>query len=364
MDLFRRSSYSFDLPDTLIAAFPLEERASARLLVVRKKSRALLHQKISDLPTLLPKGSVMVANNTQVFRARLKGGRIGSPGKLEFFLLKDLGDSVWQGLIRSSASVNPGFRFWVGNGAHQRLEAYVLTRDETDSGTIFTAKFSKDPVVQGLGEVPLPPYILSKRDEQNSIPDPVLELKNYNTVFAKHLGSVAAPTAGRHFTTELISDLMAKGFSWEEITLHVGLGTFKPVMVDDVRDHTLHPELSFISPEVSKKILEAKKKNRPIIAIGTTSTRTLEGRVRGTTPAFLLPPGEEEINLFIHPGVPHAFKLVDGILTNFHLPESTLFMMVASFLEDLPFLHQIYAEAIREAYRFYSYGDAMLILPD
>jgi S-adenosylmethionine:tRNA ribosyltransferase-isomerase len=370
----KRSEYSFDLPESLIAAFPLESRADARLLVVHKNARTIESRFVRELPEILPAKSVLVANNTKVIRARLKGARIlpadsllssatgSAPGKIEFFLLKKLAPALWQGLIRSSAKITPGFCFWVGS-EDARINAEVISREYTNAGTIFTVKLSRDPVDAGMGEVPLPPYIVAKRNGQDSKDD---ELQTYNTVYAKHEGSVAAPTAGRHFTPELIAELRSRGIDWQEITLHVGLGTFKPVMADDIRDHTMHGESSFISDEVASSILQAKSASRPIIAVGTTSTRTLEGRaVRTCSPneALTLEPGEKEINLFIHPGSGHDWKLIDGMLTNFHLPESTLLMMVAAFVGDLEFTKKIYHTAIAEKYRFYSYGDAMLILP-
>ena len=362
IDLLQRSSYSFDLPEALIAAHPLSERTDARLLVVHKKLQTIEHRHIRDLPNILPTRSVLVANNSKVFRARLKGTRVGSNGKVEFFSLKKVDACTWEGLMKSSAKIAPGFQFQVGADANP-IFAEVLARDETTAGTIITARFSRDPVDEGVGQVPLPPYIVAKRIGETETSSES-EIKNYNTVFAKHEGSVAAPTAGRHFTEKLILELKSKGIDWEEITLHVGLGTFKPVTSDDLRQHQMHEEWSDISEVVAKRITHAKSEGRPIISIGTTSTRTLEGRAfRGGQGNVLLPPGSEAIDLFIHPASSHEWKLVDGILTNFHLPESTLFMMIATFLDDLDFLKSVYKTAIEEKYRFYSYGDAMLILP-
>jgi S-adenosylmethionine:tRNA ribosyltransferase-isomerase len=306
-----------------------------------------------------------VANNTKVFRARLHGTRVGSNGRVEFFSLKKVAERTWEGLMKSSAKIAPGFQFQVGPSSDPVL-GKVIARNDTSAGAIITAEFSRDPIEAGIGEVPLPPYIVAKRaHEQSKIETEASdEIKNYNTVYAKHLGSVAAPTAGRHFTTDLISELKAKGMDWEEITLHVGLGTFKPVTSDDVRQHQMHEEWSEVSPEVAERIAHAKREGRRIISVGTTSTRTLEGRAtRDKSGSIHLASGPKPIDLFIHPGSAHDWKIVDGILTNFHLPESTLLMMIATFVGDLDFLKSIYQQAIAEKYRFYSYGDAMLILP-
>jgi S-adenosylmethionine:tRNA ribosyltransferase-isomerase len=365
MDLFQRSNYSFDLPESLIAAHPLDERTDAKMLVVYRGAKTIEHFHVRDLPKVLPARCVLVANNTKVFRARLQGTRVGSNGRIEFFALKKVGERSWEGLMKSSATIAPGFQFQVGPSSDS-IMARVIARNDTSAGAIITAEFSRDPIEAGIGQVPLPPYIVAKRaQEESEIKTEARdEIKNYNTVYAKHVGSVAAPTAGRHFTNELISELKAKGMDWEEITLHVGLGTFKPVTSDDVRQHQMHEEWSEISDEVATHIERAKSEGRKIISIGTTSTRTLEGRaMREPSGPIRLSSGAKPIDLFIHPGSAHDWKLVDGILTNFHLPESTLFMMIATFLGDLDFLKSIYQEAIAEKYRFYSYGDAMLILP-
>ncbi len=354
MDLFKASSYSFHLPEELIAAEPLANRSDARLLVVRKKSKTIEHRWVRDLPEILNSNYVMVANNTKVFKARLLGLREGTGGKVEFFILKQLKPLVWQGLMRAGAKVTPGFKVeFEENG--KKIRAEVLEINETPAGTLYTAQFSDDPIQAGFGEVPLPPYIQAKKPKLDSD-----ELEKYNTVFAKASGSVAAPTAGRHFTPELIARLKEKGVSWEEITLHVGLGTFKPVTAKDVRDHLMHEEWSEVLPEVAERLNAARQIGKKILSIGTTSTRTLEGRGLGDQ----IEAGEKPIDLFIHPGSEHQWKFVDAILTNFHLPESTLLMMIASFLGSLPWLLEIYEIAIKEKYRFYSYGDAMLILPE
>lgn len=357
MNLHQTKSYHFKLPEELIAAYPLSERSASKLLVVHKSSGRVEHRHLYELPQILKPGTLIIANNTAVFPARLKGTRTGSLGKVEFFLLKKIETSLWQGLMKAAARVQPGFKFQIEKDG-KIITAEVVERNQTTAGVFLTARFSEDPVDAGFGEVPLPPYIVAKRGEANAS-----ELANYNTVFAKELGSVAAPTAGRHFTRELIAELVACGMSWAEITLHVGLGTFKPVTTEDLRDHQMHEETSFISAEVAKLILDAKKDHRPVLSVGTTSTRTLEGRAQYSEQGLRLTPGETDIDLFIHPESKHDWKIVDALLTNFHLPESTLLMMVASFLGSLPRLIEIYEEAVAKKYRFYSYGDAMLILP-
>ena len=357
MDLFKTSSYSFLLPEELIATEPLAARAASRLLVVRKESRTFEHLMIKDLPNLLSSNYSIVANNTQVFKARLLGNRLGTGGKVEFFLLKNLGENLWQGLMKTGARVYSGFQFEVQGKNGESTVGEVLTREESTAGAIYTAKFSKDPLDCGVGEVPLPPYIMAKRD---ALADD--ELEKYNTAYASRIGSVAAPTAGRHFTPELIERLKQKGIDWTEITLHVGMGTFKPVGVPDIRNHEMHAEWTELSVEVANRLNLAKESGKRILSIGTTTTRTLEGRAIQTPKGFRLEAGDRDVNLFIHPANYGHFRFVDSILTNFHLPESTLFMMMAAFLGDLAFLHEIYQAAIKEKYRFYSYGDAMLIL--
>lgn len=360
---FQTRDYFFDLPSELIAAVPLEQRDSSRLLVVDRAKGTITHRMIRDLPQILDSTYSIVANNTKVIRARLLGERVGTGGKVEFFLLrKVLTDEAslarWQGLMKTGAKVNPGFEFFV-NGPAGKVFGKVIAREDTNSGAIFTAEFSSDPVVSQLGEVPLPPYIQAKLEGQNLDLSSEKVLQEYNTLFASEEGSVAAPTAGRHFTPELIQEMKAKGIDWNELTLHVGIGTFKPVTVSDLREHLMHAEATTISSEVAQKLNQAKRKHRKILSIGTTSTRALEGFCDFQC---FLESGTRDINIFIYPGSGHHWNFVDAMLTNFHLPESTLLMMVASFIGSRERTMEIYQEAIKEKYRFYSYGDAMLIL--
>lgn len=360
---FQTRDYFFDLPNELIAAVPLEQRDTSRLMVVHRAKGIIEHRSIQDLPEILDSSYSIVANNTKVIRARLLGERVGTGGKVEFFLLRKLPShegslSRWQGLMKTGAKVNPGFEFFV-NGAQGKVLGKVIAREDTNSGAIFTAEFSSDPVVAQLGEVPLPPYIQAKLEGQNVDLSSEKVLREYNTLFASEEGSVAAPTAGRHFTPELIRALSAKGIDWNELTLHVGIGTFKPVTVSDLREHLMHAEATTISPAVAQKLNQAKREHRKILSIGTTSTRALEGFCDAQG---VLESGTKDINIFIYPGSEQKWKFVDAMLTNFHLPESTLLMMVASFIGSRERAMEIYQEAIREKYRFYSYGDAMLIL--
>jgi S-adenosylmethionine:tRNA ribosyltransferase-isomerase len=380
---FLKSSYSFHLPEALIAAEPLAQRDEARLMVVHRSTRAVEHRRVSDLPEYFNAGDAIVVNNTRVFRARLLGERVGTGGKVEFFLLKPLdGDSahacIWQGLMKTGAKISAGFQFKIlGSQVFGDLQGEVLAREETTSGALFTARFNHPPLQADVGEVPLPPYIVAKRAaKEQKVEGSVdqnfqqLELRTYNTIFAEKDGSVAAPTAGRHFTQALIDKLKSKGISWNEITLHVGLGTFKPVMTDDIREHLMHAEPATISEATAKIITHTKQQGHRILTVGTTTTRALEGSVSETGQVM---PGTRDVNLFIHPGSEHLWRISSAILTNFHLPESTLLMMIASFLEQgstqpsqpgdgIAWLLELYQEAIRQQYRFYSYGDAMLIL--
>lgn len=357
---FSTKDYFFELPSRLIAAQPIAQRDEARLLVVDRARGSVEHRQVKDLPDLLgggySGGYSIVANNTKVFRARLIGERVGTGGRVEFFILKRVGTLQCQGLMKAGAKIAPGFEFRVGE-----ITGRVLARDETNAGAIFTAEFSADPVAAGVGEVPLPPYIQELVTDRSS----ERVLTEYNTLFAREDGSVASPTAGRHFTPELIARLRLGGADWNEITLHVGLGTFKPVAVADLREHQMHAEAATISESVARGLNSARAAGRRILAVGTTSTRTLEGfcsPAGSSGGGVKLESGTRDLDLFIYPGSPHQWRFVDAMMTNFHLPESTLLMMVSSFIGSRDRTLEIYREAIREGYRFYSYGDAMLIL--
>ena len=356
---FLTRDYYFDLPSELIAAEPLVQRDESRLLVVNRSQGKIEHRQIKDLPKILDSTYTMVANNTKVIRARLLGERVGTGGKVEFFLLKKNPTPTgslpqWQGLMKTGSKIIPGFEFVVN-----KIHGKVLARKDTNAGAIFTAEFSLDPVMAQIGEVPLPPYIQAKLEGTSTDLTSEKVLAEYNTLFASEEGSVAAPTAGRHFTPELLSKFEVQGIAWREITLHVGLGTFKPVTVEDLRTHQMHAEEATISAKVAQELNTAKKSHQKILSIGTTTTRTLEGFCNQDG---VLESGTRDLDIFIYPGSGHQWKFVDAMLTNFHLPESTLLMMVASFIGSRERTLEIYREAIKEKYRFYSYGDAMLIL--
>ncbi len=362
MDIFDTSSYNFDLPDSLIADTPLKSRDQSRLLVVNRLSRTIEHRNVFELPEILSPDFVVVANNTRVFKARLLGEREGTGGKVEFFLLSQKGVLEWKGMMKAGAKVTPGFSFRIPTPSGVSIRGEVVSREESPGGALFHARFSHDPVLLDAGEVPLPPYIVQQREARGRSTGETDELSLYNTVFSKESGSVAAPTAGRHFTLELIESMKKRGIPWEEITLHVGIGTFKPVNAADVRHHTMHEEATGLSDGVAARLNAYKTEGRKILAVGTTTARTLEGRALLSANPMVLEPGRKEVNLYIHPGSGHEWKWVDALMTNFHLPGSTLLMMIASKIGDLGFTLEIYRKAIEEKYRFYSYGDAMIIL--
>ncbi len=350
---WRKESYRFDLPEELIAQTPVTPRDTSRLLVVDRKTKAIRHHRFSELLDVVgsPR-AVFVANNTRVIRARRIGHRVAPEsggGRVEFFWLS--GDprdgKLTYGFIKSSARVLPGFQF--------ECDGNLATVTSVEPGTppIFEVRWYTPLDLELGGLVPLPPYI---RDSLDQSEQPRIE-REYNTSFAKEAGSVAAPTAGRHFTPELLDQLKLR-HTWEEITLHVGAGTFQPMKVDAVTEHTMHSEWAIIGPSTAARIQAAKENRERVIAVGTTSVRTLEGFY---DPIHGVVSRAGEIDLFIYPNA-HTFKVVDAMITNFHLPESTLLMLVAAFLGDRSFLFEIYREAISQRYRFFSYGDAMLIL--
>lgn len=359
-DLNTLGAYDFELPERLIAQKPVEPRDTSRLLVVDRKTGRWEHRIFRDLPEYLNSGDALIANNTQVFKARLATRRVlpEAPGALtaslggavEVFLLERLSDSpnIWRAMTRASARVKPGFQVITSSDAGLRALRGEVIEIEPELGTV-QIRWDHDPIAAGLGELPLPPYIERAADTKDE--------STYQTVYAREQGSVAAPTAGLHFTPELISTLKAKGIVWEEVTLHVGLGTFRPVKVDQLSEHTMHEEWLRISPEVAKRLNQtrAQKKGR-WIAVGTTSVRTLESQM---TPEGLAS-GEARTRIFIRPG-DHEFKAVDALITNFHLPKSTLLMLVSAFA-GRELIQAAYSEAVKKEYRFFSYGDAMLIL--
>lgn len=353
---FLLSSYSYDLPESLIAQKPVYPRDQSRLLVVHRKQGRWEHRQFKDLPEYLTPEDLMILNNTRVIKARLNGKRRGGGGgKVEFVLLEECSQHfgqpyVWEGLFRASGRSLPGFEFEVTTPDGKGLVGRVLRgASESPVGTVIVA-FNRDPIVSGAGELPLPHYMNRQAVKTDD--------ESYQTVYSKELGSAAAPTAGLHFTQEILDQIKSKGVRTEEVTLHVGLGTFRPVKVQDVREHQMHDERYLISNSVANAVTQWKHEGRRIFAVGTTSVRTLESA--WDIEKKVLRPGEHRTSIFIYPGS-HRFRVVDRLLTNFHLPGSTLLMLVCAFAErDL--ILAAYQDAVKEKYRFFSYGDAMLVL--
>ena len=339
----KKSDFYFDLPQELIAQDPLEDRSSSRLLVLDKNTGEISHHIFRDIIDYLHPGDCLVLNNTKVIPARLLGEREGTGGHVEVLLLKRKEADVWETLVKPGRKCKPGQRLTFGDGL---LKAEVLETVEEGNRLIrFEYEGIFEEVLDKLGEMPLPPYITHKLKDKN----------RYQTVYAKHEGSAAAPTAGLHFTEELLDVIQKKGVRIARVTLHVGLGTFRPVKVEDVNDHHMHSEFYMIGQEAADIINDTKRRGGRVISVGTTSTRTLEsvadeqGFVRETS-------GWTEI--FIYPG--YRFKCIDALITNFHLPESTLLMLVSA-LAGKEFILNAYGTAVKEGYRFFSFGDAMFI---
>ena len=338
----KTKDFWYDLPDELVAQTPLEKRDSSRLMLLDKHTGAIDHRVFSQLPDLLRTGDCLVMNDSRVIPARLFGNR-DTGGAVEVLLLNDRGDGVWECLTRPGRKTPIGTRLHFGG---DELTATVVGL-ESDGNKLL--QFHTDEifleVLERLGHVPLPPYIKAE----------LKDAERYQTVYAKEPGSAAAPTAGLHFTRELLDQLSAAGIELERITLHVGLGTFRPVKEEDLTKHEMHAEYCAISNPVAERINAAKREGRRIIAVGTTSCRTLEavsdenGYVR---------PFQGQVNIHIYPG--YRFKCIDGLITNFHLPESTLIMLVSA-LAGREAVLRAYDVAVSERYRFFSFGDAMLI---
>ena len=348
----KTSDYDFKLPEELIAQYPAEPRDHSRLMVIDRKRGTIAHHYFYELPTLLgAKPQHFVVNESRVIPARLNGTRIlpdGSQGgKVEFFLLESEQPRRWKGLLRASKRADAGFHFFVKTRNQARIEARIVSVDRTEG--IYTAEFEQDPLTDGGGgELPLPPYIRGGVAEAQ-------DEERYQTQYAKMAGSVAAPTAGLHFTKALITELKERGHLWSTVGLHVGIGTFRPVKVEDLNQHRMHEERYWVSHEEALKIQTSHAKKVPILAVGTTSVRTLES---ASDTEGHVHEGEGVADLFIRPG--YHFKMVDRLLTNFHLPKSSLLMLVSAFAEP-ELMREAYCIAIEKRYRFFSYGDAMLI---
>ena len=334
--------FNYYLPEELIAQTPLKDRTSSRLMVVHRNTSSVSHHHFYDIVDMLSSNDVLVLNDTKVLPSRIYGSKVDTSAKIEFLLLKDLGDDKWEILAK------PAKRLHIGTivSFSDTLRAEVI--EKFDEGLchvkfiyngIFLEELSK------VGEMPLPPYIHEKLEDQD----------RYQTVYAKDLGSAAAPTAGLHFTKELLDKLKEKGVTICYVTLHVGLGTFRPVMVDEVLDHKMHSESYKMTSEVAEILNNAKKEGKRIISVGTTSTRTLESiyKKHGKFVECC-----DDTNIFIYPG--YKFEAIDALITNFHLPKSTLVMLVSA-LASKQLIMESYKIAIEEKYRFFSFGDAMFI---
>ena len=344
----KRSDFYYKLPNHLIAQYPTAERDGSRLMVVNRTRREIAHRTFRELPNFLRTGDCLVLNETRVFPARLKGYRPITQGAVEILLLRPNGDS-WEVMAR------PGRRLQIGAEiAFGGSDLIAIVEDVLDSGNRcvrFEGKGSLDDLLKTHGQVPLPPYI--RRGDHTS------DKERYQTVYARVRGSVAAPTAGLHFTPDLLAKIEALGVSLARVLLHVGPGTFQPVKADDVRDHKMDAEFWKIDEDTAETINQCRANGGRVIAVGTTSVRTLESAAVKNGSNWQLKPGSSWTHIFIYP--PYDFRLVDGLITNFHLPESTLLMLVAAFM-GRNFAMRAYREAVHKAYRFYSYGDAMMVV--
>jgi S-adenosylmethionine:tRNA ribosyltransferase-isomerase len=338
------SMFDYDLPSELIAQKPVSDRTSSRLMIVGKKTGKREHATFADLPSYFQRGDLLVLNNSRVRHARLLGVKIDTGAKIELLLLKPLGEDHWEALVKPAKRVKPGTVVSFGNG---ELRAIAVSSTDMAGGWTFRLAYDGDveQLFQKLGKMPLPPYIRERLEDD----------ERYQTVFSQEIGSAAAPTAGLHFTEKLLHELKEKGVVIGYITLHVGLGTFRPVAVEQIENHTMHAEYYELSAEVASQIKSARAEGRRIVAVGTTTVRTLE--TIGNQPE-----GFRETNgwtdIFIYPG--YKFQVVDAMITNFHLPKSTLLMLVSAF-STRNIMLQAYKEAVQKEYRFFSFGDAMLI---
>lgn len=344
MSELKKSDFYFDLPQELIAQDPLEDRSASRLLVLNRKTGAVEHHTFREIMNYVRSGDCLVLNNTKVIPARLMGVKEDTGAAIEVLLLKRRDNDVWETLVKPGKKARPGAKIVFGDGC---LRAEVLDVVEEGNRLIrFDYEGIFEEVLDRLGEMPLPPYITHKLQDKN----------RYQTVYAKYEGSAAAPTAGLHFTEELLAQIEEMGVKIAYVTLHVGLGTFRPVKADNILEHQMHSEHYEVTPETAELINRTKESGRRVICVGTTSCRTVEsaadenGRVQ---------PGCGDTEIFIYPG--YRFKVLDCLITNFHLPESTLVMLVSA-LAGRENVLAAYREAVEERYRFFSFGDAMLVI--
>ena len=337
------SDFNYDLPKELIAQVPIKDRDESRLMVLDRKNKTIENKIFKDIIDYLNPGDCLVRNNTKVIPARLYGIKEETGANIEFLLLNRIDGDIWEVMVRPGRRLMPGVKVTFGDGI---LKAEILEKMENGNRKVkFEYNGIFNEILDKIGLMPLPPYIHEKLKEKD----------RYQTVYAKYEGSAAAPTAGLHFTNELLKKIQEKGVEIANVTLHVGIGTFRPVKVENVEEHNMHSEHFYIKQEDADKINRAKKAGKRVIAVGTTSCRVLEsiadenGMVEAT---------EKDTSIFIYPG--YKFKCLDALITNFHLPESTL-MMLVSALAGKDFIMKAYREAVKEKYRFFSFGDAMFI---
>ena len=338
------AEFDFDLPEDKIAQKPVEPRDSSKLMVLNRKEDSIEDKEFTDIIDYLEPGDVLVRNNTQVIPARLFGQKAKTGGKVEFLLLTKVELDTWEVLVRPGKKVKQGTRVIFGDND---LEAVVKSRTDFGGRVVkFNYQGVFENILDKLGEMPLPPYIEAELEEADK----------YQTVYAKVRGAAAAPTAGLHFTDSLLERIKAKGIEIADITLHVGLGTFRPVRADKVEEHEMHAEYYEVSKQTAKKVNQAKENGNKVVTVGTTSTRTLETVAKQTG---LVEADKGWTDIFIYPG--YEFKAADGLITNFHLPKSTLIMMISAFYDKEKIMNA-YQHAIDNDYRFYSFGDAMVII--
>ena len=354
----KKSDFYYDLPEELIAQDPLAKRSSSRLLVLDKNTGDFRHDHFESIVGLLRKGDCLVINNTKVIPARLIGTRVvdnenlpkgfvaPKEGAVEVFLLKRIDANRWECIVKPGKKLREGAKVRFGNG--ELIAKVEAVKDDGNRVVCFEYEGIFEEVLDKLGEMPLPPYITHELKDKN----------RYQTVYAKYEGSVAAPTAGLHFTTELLDTIREKGVDIAEVTLHVGLGTFGPVKEENILDHHMHSEFYIVTPEAAEKINSCKKNGGRVICVGTTSCRTIESAADENGTVI---PGSADTEIFIYPG--YRFKVLDCLITNFHLPESTLIMLVSA-LAGREHVLKAYEAAVQERYRFFSFGDAMFITDD
>ena len=340
----KTSDFYYDLPQELIAQDPLEDRSSSRLMHLSLKDGSIEHRHFTDILDYLEEGDCLVINDTKVIPARLYGHKEETGALIEILLLKRRENDIWECLVKPGKKARPGAKITFGNGI---LKGEII--DVVDEGNRliqFHYEGIFEEILDQFGEMPLPPYITHKLKDKN----------RYQTVYAKNEGSAAAPTAGLHFTKELLEKVKEKGVNIAHVTLHVGLGTFRPVKVDDVESHHMHSEFYMVEEDQAKLINDTKKAGKRVVAVGTTSCRTLES---ATGEDGILKAGSGWTEIFIYPG--YHFKMIDALITNFHLPESTLVMLVSALAGKENIMHA-YEVAVQEKYRFFSFGDAMIII--